>query len=60
MLREFRHKLTVGMLTAACLLVFGHCGPGDSNSNDNGNDNANDNGGTGHTVDDLPALRRDA
>ena len=59
MLREFRHKLTVGMLTAACLLVFGHCGPGDSNSNDNGNDNANDNGGTGNTVDDLPDLSND-
>ena len=52
------------MLMGACLLVFGHCGPGDSgnsNSNDNGNgnDNANDNGGTGNTVDDLPDLSSD-
>ncbi len=50
---------------AACLLVFGHCGPGNSNTNDNGNangndnDNANANGGTGNTVDDLPDLSSD-
>ena len=64
MLRESRNRLTAGMLMGACLLVFGHCGPGDSgnsNSNDNGhgNDNANDNGGTGNTVDDLPDLSSD-
>ncbi|MCH8053698.1 MAG: hypothetical protein IH895_06520, partial [Planctomycetes bacterium] len=56
---ESRKWLTAGMLMAGCLLVFGHCGPGDSNSNDNGNDNANDNGGTGNTVDDLPDLSSD-
>ncbi|MCZ6654739.1 MAG: S8 family serine peptidase [Planctomycetota bacterium] len=60
MLRETRNGLTAGMLMSACLLLFGHCGPGDpGNSNTNDNDNGNDNGGTGNTVDDLPDLSSD-